>query len=335
MESVVYGVYLVTLFATARALLWDPMGERKKVHWPMFIVMCSMAVFSTLDVALGMRHILDAFIFYTGPGGADEEFADISYWVNVMKTVDTQVMALIGDAMLIYRCFIIYSHKWTVIMLPLIMWAADAAFSVVIIWISATLRQDAVISTQVLLKPFLYSFFCVTIILNLLTTGLIIFRIWGTNKHSAPYISHQPQTRPARRPRTRLESVMRIILESGMLYQASVIATFICALVGSNAIYGVSDVMVVAVGISFNLIIIRVDRANNPSTTSQASPSIVSAPHGGASYPLRFMRSGQETSQRAVEITITREHALHSEADSDKLADSNSIKRESKWGEAV
>ena len=85
MECIVYGIYLVTLWITARALFFDALGERKKVNWPMVAVMSLMAVFATLDVALGLKHNLDAFIFYTGPGGPQEEFENISYWVNVMK----------------------------------------------------------------------------------------------------------------------------------------------------------------------------------------------------------------------------------------------------------
>ena len=85
LQSVTYGIYLVTLWITARALFFDALGERKKVNWPMVAVMSLMAVFATLDVALGLKHNLDAFIFYTGPGGPQEEFENISYWVNVMK----------------------------------------------------------------------------------------------------------------------------------------------------------------------------------------------------------------------------------------------------------
>lgn len=86
MEAVSYGIYVVTLALCIRALFWDRQGTRKKaVNWPMVVVMVLMAVFATLDMSLGLKHNLDAFIFYTGPGGAAAEFDNISYWVNVMK----------------------------------------------------------------------------------------------------------------------------------------------------------------------------------------------------------------------------------------------------------
>ena len=52
-------------------------------------------------VAFGLKHNLDAFIFYRGPGGADEEFKNIRYWVNIMKTVDYVAQTAIGDAVLV------------------------------------------------------------------------------------------------------------------------------------------------------------------------------------------------------------------------------------------
>ena len=58
-----------------------------------------MFAFATMDVAFGLRHNLDAFIFYKGAGGPDAEFEDISYWVNVMKVVglfSCETVVLIG-----------------------------------------------------------------------------------------------------------------------------------------------------------------------------------------------------------------------------------------------
>lgn len=137
------------------------------------------------------------------------------------------------------------------------MWLADVACSVMIIVITATLRTDALISQQKLLKPFLYSFFCITIALNFLTTGayltrllilcipdfhpgFIVWKIRGINKETA---SHVTQRTTHKVPRTRLEQAIRIIIESGMLYTVFVILTFATALAGSNAIYGVSDMV--------------------------------------------------------------------------------------------
>lgn len=125
-------------------------------------------------------------------------------------------------------------------------------------------------------------------------------------------------------PRTRLEQTIRIIIESGMLYTLFVILTFICELAGSNAIYGVSCTvrlssparasfpcslrvspqMIQVVGISFNLIIIRVDQTNHGLSASFADSA---AP---TSHPLRLMGSSVGTGMsraHGVEILISRD----------------------------
>ena len=95
MESVFYGIYLVTLAQCLRALLWSPLENKFKsrLNWPMLVVTILLAVFATLDAAFGLRHLLDAFIFWKGPGGAIEELNNISYWVNVMKVRPIVIMA--------------------------------------------------------------------------------------------------------------------------------------------------------------------------------------------------------------------------------------------------
>ncbi len=65
------------------------------------IVALLLFVFATLDVALLLRHVLDAFVWYHGSDGARGEFSDISYWVNVMKTVNYVAQTSIGDGMLV------------------------------------------------------------------------------------------------------------------------------------------------------------------------------------------------------------------------------------------
>ena len=94
------GIFLVTFGMCMNVLLLrKPRGTPYKYN--MIIVALLMFVFATLDVAFGLRHNLDAFIYYTGPGGAKGEFGIISYWVNVMKSADYVAQTFIGDGMLV------------------------------------------------------------------------------------------------------------------------------------------------------------------------------------------------------------------------------------------
>ena len=56
---------------------------------------------ATLEMAFGLLHMLQAFIWYPGPGGAIDEFEDISNWVNVMRTADYILQTFIGDGIMV------------------------------------------------------------------------------------------------------------------------------------------------------------------------------------------------------------------------------------------
>ncbi len=111
MESIAYGVYVVTLGIACRVLFFDNQGMKKRVNWSMVVVVALMAIFSTLDVSLGLRHNLDAFIFYKGPGGPDAEFDNISYWVNVMKVKYPPCRDVVRELKLTGDHFRRWTHK--------------------------------------------------------------------------------------------------------------------------------------------------------------------------------------------------------------------------------
>lgn len=157
-------------------------------------------------------------------------------------------------------------------------------------------------------------------VLTAAAPAVIVWRIRRINRGTA---AHVTQRTTHRAPRTRLEHVVRIVVEAGMLYTLFVVLTFVTELAGSNAVYGVSDMvrprsapgtiaprltpprpqMVVVVGISFNLIIIRVDSA---AAAAAGSSLAESAPP--TSYPLHFMRSSVTTAPgRGVEVVISRD----------------------------
>lgn len=76
------------------------------------------------------------------------------------------------------------------------------------------------------------------LILRLLNPGLIVWRIWLVSRDTSRLTSLNNRKGPSR-----LGNVIRIVIESGLLYTSLVLITFGTELAGSNAIYGVSDVV--------------------------------------------------------------------------------------------
>ncbi|KAJ7719956.1 hypothetical protein B0H16DRAFT_1218975, partial [Mycena metata] len=276
LESVFWGIYLVTFFLCLRSLLFKANFELKwfsDLNWPMLLVTLIMCVFSTLDVAIGLMHNIQAFILYKGPGGASQELSRISDWVNIIKTVDVLLQTTLGDGMLIFRCWMVYSKSWPVVVFSMLLWLGGSVCTVMIIRIEATLRSDTLITSDSL-KPLILSFWILTIVQNILTTGLLVFRIWRVDQQNARFAYHTNSS-SANKRQSKLRQVMRVIIESGLMYTTIALITFITYIANSNSTYGVSDVEVQMVGITFNLIIIRADRrAVEGQTTKVASTTL-------------------------------------------------------------
>ncbi|KAF9061677.1 hypothetical protein BDP27DRAFT_1234871 [Rhodocollybia butyracea] len=259
LECITYGIYLVTLAQCLYALLFERSHEfrlKKKINWTMLVVTLLLCVFATIDVAIGLRHNLVAFVYFQGPGGPIAVFSDISNWINIMKTVDYVAQTFIGDGMLIYRCYIVYGRNWKVIVLSVLLWLGGAVCGALVADTYATLKSAALIDTSQAV-PFVDSMVALSLTTNVITTGLIVWKIWSVDKESASLFSGNG-TGAKSRP-SKLHRAMRIIIDSALLYTVTTIIFVITYAVGSNANYGTSDMVVQTIGISFNLIIVRVE----------------------------------------------------------------------------
>ena len=95
------GIFLITFFHCLRVLLWEDghIKPSRRLHWKMIIASLLMFSFASLDVAFGLRHNIEAFVYFQG--GAIEDFQKLSYWVNVMKMVNYVGQTFVGDAILV------------------------------------------------------------------------------------------------------------------------------------------------------------------------------------------------------------------------------------------
>ncbi|RPD54059.1 hypothetical protein L227DRAFT_556836 [Lentinus tigrinus ALCF2SS1-6] len=264
MQCIFYGIVLITVAYGLRVLLWTRDGHfkgRARISWIMVGTTVAMFTIATLEMAFGLLHNLQAFIYYTGPGGAIAEFDDISNWVNVMRTADYIAQTFIGDGIMVYRCYVVYERNWKVVLVPALLWLAETACGWVVVYIEATLHTSATLNESRLV-PFITSVLSLTLAMTTISTGLIVYRILQINNGVA---SHDITRVGGNR---RLTRVIRILVESGLIYTASVVVFFGTFLASNNAQYGVSDVVVQLIPVSFTLILIRVDQGTTIETST-------------------------------------------------------------------
>ncbi|KAJ7036754.1 hypothetical protein C8F04DRAFT_1394021 [Mycena alexandri] len=314
MESVFWGIYLITFFLCMRVLVFRPdfgLKRLSELNWPMLLVALAMCSFATLDVAVGLMHNIQAFVLYRGAKGAVGVFSDISNWVNVVKTVDVVMQTTLGDGLLIYRCWVVYGRSWRIVAFPILLWIGGAVCTVTNIVLEARLHSDALVTSKSL-RPVIISFWVLTIVLNILTTGMLVFRIWKVDRESARFAYRTASSSGITTRPSRLKQAMRIIVESGLLYTTVALITFITYITNSNSAYATSDVEVQIVGIAFNLIIIRAD---NRAAEEQAMLNVSNH------YPLHVVRGGMApVVVDGVHVTVTRgfDNAMPTEGEKDR-----------------
>ncbi|KAF7358615.1 Carboxylic ester hydrolase [Mycena sanguinolenta] len=254
--SVLYGIYLVTLGITTRVLLTKETGHwrtRSEVNW-IAVSFCGMLfVNSTLDLSLGMYQIVDAFVLYTGPGGPLDVFMHGSSWQTVIKTSCVGLQSLIGDGLLIYRCWLLWRTSSQIrAVFPVLIWLTNLAIYVRLMVLLTKVTQGLV--TGATLQPWGSSFWVLTICINITATALIVWKIWLVERENKAFRATDDNLQ---RSRTRLDHAVRNIVESGMICTTASILVVAAYTAKSTLNYPASALEVHSVGITFNLIIIR------------------------------------------------------------------------------
>lgn len=146
---------------------------------------------------------------------------------------------LMADAVLIYRCWVVYGGSWRAIFTPVLLWLAALSCSVLVIC------SQLIVGWESRFYRLWVVFYCSNILTNVYATAAIIYRIVQVASHR----------------QSGLHQISRILLESGFLYVLTSSMNLASSiLVDSPPIVRyISDAINFSMtGITFNLIIIRV-----------------------------------------------------------------------------
>ncbi|KAF8188838.1 hypothetical protein K438DRAFT_1936197 [Mycena galopus ATCC 62051] len=241
-ETLGYGMYLATCCLCAQTLFWIPQpggGERlrrrSEIRWLLISVFFFLFVVSTFDDIIGLVHMILAFVKYQGPGGAKGELTNIHEWIHIVRSFDQIGIMIVGDFVLIYRCFVVYGRRWPAIAVSFMLYLAGIAMGIKLINAAITLNSNVI-------KPWWSAFFAITAAQNVLTTSLLVWRIWRVEHRNAKLRASRDISLSAPVSQPRLRKVIRVVTESGLAYSTLVFVTFVA---------------LQATGITFNVIIIR------------------------------------------------------------------------------
>ncbi|KIY53707.1 hypothetical protein FISHEDRAFT_26027, partial [Fistulina hepatica ATCC 64428] len=229
LETLFYGVN-ATLFCGYLFML--RYKHSRTLARPIVIVGIAMFLLSTVHVSLGFYRLIEGFIYLRNePGGPAAFFSDVSLPPNVAKVIFHTVNCILGDSIVVWRCYHVWGGDWKICVLPIALILASAAcgFGQGIVFAQAKTTHSAF---NPVLERWNGSLFSLSLATNVVCTVLVAGRIWYLTKDLAPVVDVVS---------FRSRRILALVVESAMVYSAALAIEITLYFVGSNAFYIVYD----------------------------------------------------------------------------------------------
>jgi len=252
-QAILYGVYLITIGLVFKSFSSRSARFRRIVDTVLCSVTFIIALSVTFDFALNIHRMVD--VLNSGANVSTIGECDAGC---LLKASSILVVSALADAVLIWRCWILYAKSWRVIIFPSILWVATLVFTPVTPYVARG-GSNTFNKYVVLVIPY----WTCTLVLNLTCTGLITYRFLRHKREVALITSlgNGKQTLSMR--------LMVIIMESGVLYAVTTIPVLISQILKNESLFITTGMSLGLTAIAFNLIIIRssvlVNKPMNPS----------------------------------------------------------------------
>jgi len=209
--------------------------------------------FSTVHVSLGFDRLIEGFIVLRDqPGGPAAYFGDVSVSVNVVKIAIHTVNSVVGDGVVVWRCYLVWGKSWRMCIIPiaLLIGSTAAGLAQTIAFARAKNDHNAFAEVLEITNGFVFGLSLAT---NVVVTILISLRIW--------YITRQVRPLTAAGEAAGLFKywkILSIIIESGMIYSAALVCEITLYFLNSNSFYIIYDPIGQLTGIVPTMILVLV-----------------------------------------------------------------------------
>ncbi|KAF6765656.1 hypothetical protein DFP72DRAFT_1162490 [Ephemerocybe angulata] len=270
--ALVYGLYCVLFIHSVKIMV-----RRRRSHraWPAMVFSCATyLIFILTTIYMGLN--ISRFLYAFSPEWTEASngklpiyhLRDYTPSPRFAKMVIMAILIWLGDALTIFRCFIIWDKNWWVVLAPIILWTFSVSNSSIV---TMEFHNPNTLPPQ-LVKSLNGIIFPVNIALICLTTGLITFRI-----------GHQYRLSRAAGLRRHgrgvgLLTIIKIVVESAMIFAFHQISICIAFYIGNPGLRQIfTETLVSSIGATFALITIRVEDSKHEATSQFTLPHIYSA----------------------------------------------------------
>ncbi|KAI0768085.1 hypothetical protein BD413DRAFT_605555 [Trametes elegans] len=268
LEGIFYGFSVFMFGVTLYILNQNSRRLDRRVNYKMIAVSYALLACSTAHMVIDIIRICNGLIYQRDvfPGGPVAFFSQPSETTFIAKNIVYLFQTLLGDGVLIYRCYVVW-QSWLIVAFPIVMWLWIGIVSAIAIHSSATVPEGAGTVFLTRVGQWITAFYASTLATNFIVTILLGYKIWQTNR------------RTSRMRQSSLLPVVRVIADAGLLYSITLTAALACFVQKSNGQYIVLDVITPIISITFYMVIIRVGLATT-SRSHEHSVSTVPGTHG-------------------------------------------------------
>ncbi|KAG1746707.1 uncharacterized protein EDB91DRAFT_1267323 [Suillus paluster] len=275
LEGILYGFSVLMFMGT----IWASIHKHgiRAVNRPITVVAILLLILSTAHMVVDIIRLEDGLVKYrdTFPGGSVAFFEDINQKTYVIKYMIYALQTLLGDGVVIYRCYVVWRSVW-VIILPSMLWCGVAVTGLTAVSLSLRATGDGNIYTNQA-GQWITPFFSLTISTNLIGSGLLAYRIWTIERN----VSAIRTTKGTMMP------IVRVLVDAALIYSATLISTLICFINSSNGQYILLDMIMPIISIAFYMVLIRLAIRSTHNRTLIASGVTVSEPKRGTQYSMK------------------------------------------------
>ncbi|THU92371.1 hypothetical protein K435DRAFT_862545 [Dendrothele bispora CBS 962.96] len=286
-ESVFYGCYAV-LFGIAVSVFLRrqklPIAASRWYLWALVALFVISTIVTIADLVSNGLEFYTAF----GLGGISKsmtakDMSNLDLKMGFITKIGYLLANILGDSILIHRCYIVWNSSWLVIIAPIVISIASncVGFASIIMTMAIAfggLQRDQILSLTGHADKMLFAFMSMNVINNVLLTGLIAGKIWwiinAVDKAMAQYQRNS-------KARKRYKPTVALVLESGVLYPISVLIFEILSRSGSS-IPSLYQVMTQLAGIAPTLIIVRVGLGVSVNSVNDSVASLRSTSDSGS-----------------------------------------------------
>ncbi|KAG2072010.1 hypothetical protein BDR04DRAFT_1097255 [Suillus decipiens] len=251
LESILYGFSVLMFIGTMWALTYK--RSMRDINRPVAAAAVLLLILSTAHVILGILWTEYGLVTYrdTYQGGPASYFADVSQKIFVVKNSIYVLQTLLGDAVAIYRCYVVWQAAW-VIILPSILWCGVAATGALSVYGDSQTSSAGVSSTEVTVEC-MGAFCGLTLAANLTSSGLLAYRIWKIERNASA----------SRTTRVMTTSIIRVVMDSAVLYTTALLCTVAGSLCSGSGPFVLIDMLTPIISITFYMVIIRIAIGKN------------------------------------------------------------------------